>query len=78
MLYLKITKGISMIILVLIGAAALLVVLGNIRSLMVCALLAGAGYWYYDQLPPVEQERWNDTYADYEKRVGKAWKSFSE
>ena len=54
MLYLKITKGISMIILVLIGAAALLVVLGNIRSLMVCALLAGAGYWYYDQLPPVE------------------------
>lgn len=78
MLYLKITKGFFMVIFVLAGAALLLVLLGNIRSLLVCALLVGAGYWYYGQLPPEEQERWNDTYAEYEKRVNKAWKSFSE
>lgn len=67
-----------MVIFVAAGVVLLLLLLGNVRSLFVCALLFGVGYWYYGQLPPEEQERWNDTYADYEKRVHKAWKSFSE
>lgn len=67
-----------MIMIALVSAAVLLLVMGNMRTLILCGVLAGAGYFYYEQLPQEQQEQWQTTFSSCEKRLTKAWKTLVE
>lgn len=61
---------------IIVGILAVIALLGNVRMLAVCALLAIAGSWYYDQMPAPQKEKMCATYNDVVARSKRAWDAF--
>ena len=65
-------------LIVIVGVLAVIALLGNIRMLAVCALLAIGGAWYYDQLPDAQKDKVLKSYESFSARIQRAWDAFSK
>ncbi len=62
-----------MVVAVVLAAAVLL---GNIRAIIVCGVLAIGFGWYYERLPAEHKQQICDFYIDTRARCQRAWDAF--